>query len=264
MTEDDLERVAADFAAAARMARAAGFDAVEVHAGHGYLLSQFVSPYTNRRTDRWGGPLEGRLRFPTMVVQRVREALGPDGVVLVKMNLFDGFERGLQADEAPAIARAYAAAGATALVPTCGFTSRTPFHMLRGDLPVREMVANQPKWTTRTGLRLFGRLLVPRVPYEDLFLFQDALRLVGQVPVPLVLMGGVRSLEHVAMARRAGFEFVQLGRPLVMEPDLPRRWQAGDARPSECDACNRCVAAMDGGGVYCVTRRERERTAARP
>lgn len=256
MTEDDIERVAADFAAAARLARAAGFDAVEVHAGHGYLLSQFLSPFTNRRTDRWGGSLEGRLRFPTMVVERVRAALGPDGVILVKMNLFDGFDEGLQADEAVPVARAYAAAGADALVPSCGFTSRTPFHMLRGDLPVREMVRNQAAWTTRMGLRLFGRLMVPRVPYEDLFLFQDALRLVHHVPIPLVLLGGVRALAHVAMARRAGFDFVQLGRPLVMEPDLPRRWQSGDARPSACDACNRCVAAMDGGGVYCVTLRE--------
>lgn len=262
MTGDDIERVAADFAAAARLARAAGFDAVEVHAGHGYLLSQFLSPYTNRRRDEWGGGPEGRLKFPALVVRRVREALGPDVPVLVKMNLFDGFEGGLAADEAVAVARAFEAAGASALVPTCGFTSRTPFHMLRGNLPVREMVANQPRWTTRTGLRLFGRLMVPRVAYEDLFLFQDALRLVGAVAIPLVLLGGVRALEHVAAARRAGFDFVQMGRPLIMEPDLPRRWEAGDTRPSACDACNRCVAAMDGGGVYCVTRREQEAGAA--
>lgn len=100
------------------------------------------------------------------------------------------------------------------------------------------------------------------VPYEDLFLFADAQRLVSAVSVPVVLLGGVRALDHVQTALDVGFGFVQMGRPLIMEPDLPRRWETEDTRPSPCDQCNRCVAAMDAGGVACVTRAERDASGA--
>ena len=257
MTVADCERVAADFGRAATMAREAGFDAVEVHAGHGYLISQFLSPYTNRREDGFGGSLANRMRFPTRVLEWTRQAVGPDFPVLVKMNLRDGFRGGLEVDEAVEVARGFEHAGASGLIPSCGFTSRTPFYMLRGNVPVREMVRNQKDLVPRIGLTLFGRLFVRTFPWAPTFLFEDARRIVEAVNIPVLLVGGVGSLADMDRAMDAGFQFVQLGRALIEYPDLPRRMLAGELDASTCDHCNRCVAAMDAGGVRCVTRDER-------
>lgn len=254
MTAADVERVTGDFVRAAIHAREAGFDAVEIHAGHGYLLSQFLSPWTNKRRDELGGPLENRLRFPVDVVRRVRSALGPEMAILVKMNVTDGIVGGLGLEEAVAVARAMAAAGATALVPSCGFTAKTPFLMLRGRVPVREMVRNQRSPFVRLGLTLFGRLLVQTYPFQDTFLFEEARRIAAAAPVPVALLGGVSSLTHVEAALAAGFAFVQVGRATIRDPDLVNAWRRGDYRASDCDHCNRCVAAMDKDGVRCVTR----------
>jgi 2,4-dienoyl-CoA reductase-like NADH-dependent reductase (Old Yellow Enzyme family) len=254
MTASDMDRVAADFARAALLAREAGFDAVEVHAGHGYLLSQFLSPWTNRRRDAFGGPLAARLAFPARTVAGVRAALGPDFPILVKTNLYDGFRGGFPRDEAAEAARAFEAAGATALIPSCGFTSRTPLLMLRGRVPVREMVENQRSAWTRLGLRLFGRLVVRTYPYRPLFLLDEARAVVEAVRVPVVLVGGVGSLAGAQAALGAGFAAVAMGRALIRDPDLIRRMERGESDGTDCDLCNRCVAAMDAGGVRCVTR----------
>jgi len=140
MTEEEINRVKEDFGKAAQLAIQAGFDAVEIHSGHGYLLSQFLSPYTNMRKDRYGGSLENRLRFPASVVKHVRETVGPDFPILIKMNVSDGFKGGLELDEAIEVAKRYEAEGASALVPSGGFTAKTPFYMMRGRIPLKEWV----------------------------------------------------------------------------------------------------------------------------
>lgn len=252
MTRADMDRVVADFAAGATIARAAGFDAVELHAGHGYLLSQFLSPYTNRRSDDYGGTLENRLRFPLAVFRAVRAALGTRVALLVKLNLTDGFARGLGPAEAVEVARRFEREGADALVLSGGFVSKTPFYMLRGDLPVRDMVRVQPSRVRKVGLTLFGRFLVPHHPFAPLFFLDDALAVRAAVRLPLVLVGGIREPAHLTKARLAGFDFLALGRPLIREPDLPRRWAAGRPDISTCIPCNRCIAEMDRGGVRCV------------
>ncbi len=256
MQQADLEKTVADFVRAAELSREAGFDAVELHFGHGYLISQFLSPYTNRRTDQWGGALENRLRLALTVLRRVREALPPGMPVLPKVNLADGFERGLQPDEAVEAARRYEAEGATALVLSGGFVSKTPFYMLRGNLPTREMAGSQSEWTHRVGLRLFGRVFVQEYPFEELFFLEDARRVREAVSLPLVLLGGVCSRDGLRTAAAAGFEHVALGRALIRDPDFPRRLERGELTASDCDHCNRCVAAMDRGGVRCVCREE--------
>lgn len=251
---EDLARLEEDFATTTRLAREAGFDAVEVHGGHGYLLSQFLSPWSNRRLDDLGGPLANRVRWPARVVARVREAAGPAMAVLVKMNLDDGFPGGQRAQEAPAIARAFAEAGADGVVLSGGFTSRTPFYMLRGDLPVREMVQNEPSPLRRLGLSLFGRLLVPVHPYQDAFFLEGGLPVVQESPVPVILVGGIHRREDMTRGRALGYAAFALGRPTIRDPEFPSRLARGEVDHSDCDRCNRCVAAMDGGGVRCVTR----------
>lgn len=253
MSEEDIEEKTEDFARAAHMAGEARFDAVEIHAGHGYLLSQFLSPWTNKRTDRYGGSIGNRVRFPAGVVRRVRERVGEGFPVLVKMNQEDGFKGGLEIGESVEAARALEQAGASAIVPSCGFTSKTPFAMLRGNVPSREMAANQKNPAMRFTLRLFGGLFVRYYRYEPLFLFEGAKRFADALKIPVIYVGGILSEEHIIRVLDAGFPFAQVGRATIRDPAFAGRLKTGDIGESDCDICNRCVAAMDGGGVYCVS-----------
>jgi 2,4-dienoyl-CoA reductase-like NADH-dependent reductase (Old Yellow Enzyme family) len=253
-SEEDLARVVADFASAARLARDAGMDAVELHFGHGYLVSQFLSPYTNRRTDRWGGSLAGRARLAVEVLRASRAAVGPEFPLLLKVNLRDGFEGGLELDESIEVARLLEAEGATALVLSGGFVSRTPLFMLRGEVPVRRMAAAQEAWHARLGLTLFGRLLVQAYPYAEGFFLEEARRMRAAVRLPLVLLGGVKSMATIDRALAAGFELVGMGRALLHDPGLPGKLLRGEATASGCVPCNECIAEMDRGGVRCTRR----------
>lgn len=252
MSEDDIRRMIEDFARAAKLAVESGFDCLEVHVGHGYLLSQFVSPFTNRRRDGWGGSLEKRVRLPCEVVARVRDAAAGRAAVIAKMNLDDGFPGGVTHDDAVQVARALEAAGADGLVPSGGFVSRTPFYMLRGTVPVNEMVEIQPGALRRIGLKLFGRIVVKEYPFAENFFFDGAKRVRDAVKIPVALLGGVKTIAGIERAMSAGFELVSMGRALIAEPDLPQRMEAGLATESRCVPCNLCVVEMEKNGVRCV------------
>lgn len=247
----DIDQKVADFEHAVAMAQEAGFDAVEIHAGHGYLLSQFLSPWTNQRQDAYGGTLENRLRFPLRVIQGVRRVAGPGFPVFVKMNVRDGMRGGLEMDEAVQVAQAFASAGATALIPSCGFTARTPLYMLRGAVPTWEMARAQRSWTTRIGMAAFGRVLVQRYPFVPRFLLQEARRIRDAVDIPVGYVGGVRSRADLESLIEEGFAFVQVGRATIRDPEFVRRSADGELTESDCDNCNRCVAAMSVDGVRC-------------
>ena len=252
MTEEQINEKVEDFGKGAALAKEAGFDAVEIHAGHGYLLSQFLSPWTNHRKDRYGGSLENRLRFPLAVIHRVREAVGPGFPILVKMNQRDGMRGGLELGEAVEIARRFETAGVNALIPSCGFTAKTPLYMMRGNVPTMEMAANQRNLFMRLGLILFGRFMVQKYPFERMYLLEGAQRIRDAVRIPVVYVGGVLSLDDMNRAMSEGFEFVEVGRAIVRDPDFVRKLQRSEIRESDCDQCNRCIATMDAGGVYCV------------
>jgi 2,4-dienoyl-CoA reductase-like NADH-dependent reductase (Old Yellow Enzyme family) len=251
MTLTDIAEKVADFSRSALMAREAGFDAVEIHAGHGYLLSQFLSPWTNDRTDEYGGSLAGRLRFPVEVIAAVRAAVGPRFPVLVKMNARDGWRGGLEVDEAADVARAFEKARASALVPSCGFTARTPLYMLRGGVPVKEMVQQQEGLLTKLGMTFFGRMMVQRYHYQPQFLLAEARRIRDAVSIPVGYIGGVESLEQMDSAMAEGFAFVQVGRATVRDPDFVKHLQSGSIEATDCDHCNRCVASMSSDGIRC-------------
>ncbi len=253
MTEDDIEEKIEAFGAAAALAKDAGFDAVEIHAGHGYLLSQFLSPWTNRRLDRYGGSLENRLRFPAAVLRRVRERVGTSFPVIVKMNQRDGMRGGLEVSEAVQVAKRFASEGASALVPSCGFTAKTPLYMMRGSVPTMDMARNQRQLLMRLGLVLFGRFMVQEYRYERLFLLEGARAIQRAVEIPVVYIGGILSLADIDTALDQGFEFVQVGRATIRDAGFVNKLKTGEIRVSDCDHCNRCIAAMDAGGVYCVS-----------
>ena len=256
MTETEIEEKIEDFARAAQQSKEAGFDAVEIHAGHGYLLSQFLSTWTNHRKDSYGGSLENRLRFPAAVVRRIRDTVGPDFPILVKMNQSDGFKGGIELDEAIQIAQRFEAEGASAIVPSCGFTSRTPLYMMRGNVPSKEMAANQTNPILKLGLILFGRFMVQTYPFEPMYLLEGARKFKDSLNIPVVYIGGVLSLDDMERAMNDGFEFMEIGRATVRDPDFVKKLETGDIRESDCDHCNRCIATMDAGGVYCVSAEE--------
>lgn len=257
MTEADIRQLIMEFGDAATLALRAGFDALELHMGHGYLLSQFISPGTNRRTDRWGGSLANRMRLPVEVLREVRRRAGAAVPLLCKTNLRDGFRGGLELDEAVAAARILEAEGADALVMSGGYTSWNPFYLFRGDIPLRQMVEVEHTLLMKAALRCFGPFIMHEYPFRELYFLEEALRVREAVKLPLAYVGGVVSVDGVERLMREGFDLVVLGRALVADPDFVRRMGEGKLRRSRCDACNRCVAEMDRpGGVRCVCAEE--------
>ena len=253
MNEEDIDRVRMDFGNAANMAVAAGFDAIEIHAGHGYLLSQFLSPWTNKRNDRYGGSLENRLRFPSSVIKHVRKVVGFGYPILIKMNCEDGFNGGLNIDEAVLVAKRFEEEGASMLTPSCGFTARSSFYMMRGNVPILEYIKAEKNLFTKIGMALFGRFVVKEFPFKALFLFDQAKRIKDAVTIPVAYIGGVCSLDDMDIAMGEGFEFIQIGRATIRDPDMIMKMQSGEIINVDCDHCNRCVAAMAADGVRCLS-----------
>jgi 2,4-dienoyl-CoA reductase-like NADH-dependent reductase (Old Yellow Enzyme family) len=255
MTEADLDRVAADFAAAARMAVETGFDALEIHLGHGYLLSQFLSPYNNRRRDQWGGSIENRARFPRRVVRAVREAAGREVAVYAKLNMDDGFAGGLTADDGLVVARLLEADGQLdALQLTGGHTTKTPMYLMRGASPLGELFARDPSRLRRTVMRLAASMLVRDYAFEEAFFLPLARRFRAAVRLPLMLLGGVNQLATMEAALADGFELLAVGRALIRQPDLVRRVEAGAFDGSLCTHCNSCVAHVGHAPTACPLR----------
>lgn len=252
MSEDAILRTIDEVRMAAEVAANTGFDAVEVHAGHGYLLSQFLSPVVNHRGDRWGGDLFNRARLSVEVVRAVADAVGDRAAVLVKVNLSDGVQGGNGVMEAVRVVDWLAEAGAHAVIGSGGLVQRSAFHLLRGDVPLSDMASVQDGLLQQWGMRIFGRFLVPAVPYHSCFFWEEAKTLLDGSSVPVGLLGGIDSTEAVNSAIQAGFALVVMGRALLADPDFIARMRRGEVFSSRCDHCNQCVVEMDRGGVRCV------------
>lgn len=245
--ERDIERVIAAHADAAGMARDVGFDAVELHFGHNYLVSSFLSPNLNRRRDGWGGPLEQRARFARRIAEVVRARVGTSMAVLAKINMDDGVRGGLLPDESLAFARLLEADGhLDALELTGGSSLKNPLYLFKGDVPVREMADSQGP-LMGLGVRLFGRLLLKSYPYRPLYFLDTARAFRQGLRMPLVLLGGITDAAALDTAMREGFELVAMARALLREPDLVARIAADRATLSRCTHCNRCMATIFSG-----------------
>jgi 2,4-dienoyl-CoA reductase-like NADH-dependent reductase (Old Yellow Enzyme family) len=246
-TGDDLDRVVSQHADAARRAIKVGFDAVEIHLGHNYLASAFLSPRLNRRRDEYGGSLENRARFPRAIARAVRDAVGDKIAVLAKLNMDDGVRRGLQVDEAIQVAKWLEADGSLdALEMTAGSSLLNPMYLFKGPAPLKEFAAAMRE-PVRTGVRLFGRTRLHSYPYEDGYLLRDASRVRAAVGLPMILLGGVTNLDVMNRAFGAGFQFVAMGRALLREPDLVNRLQRDPSVRSRCIHCNRCMPTIYSG-----------------
>lgn len=252
MTIDEIKQTTTDFANAAKFSQKVGFDAVEIHMGHGYLLSQFLSPKINKRKDQYGGSLQNRLRFPLEVIEEIRRAIGEDFPILVKMNLSDDFKGGLTIDESIEIAKALEQAGVDALILSGGFTSKTPFYLMRGDIPIWSMAKAEKNWLQKIAIATFGRFIIRKYEFNENFFLPLALQVREAVKLPLVYVGGVISKAGIEEIMSEKFDMIALGRALIYDPDFILKIKDGSVQKSECNQCNICVAEMDRGGVRCV------------
>lgn len=255
-TIEDLARVRGDFARAATRAVEAGFDALEVHLGHGYLLSSFLSPRLNRRHDGYGGALEARSRFPREVVKAVRDAVGDRVAVTAKLNMADGVAGGLWLEESVEIARMLQDDGAIdAIQLTGGSSLENAMFFFRGEVPLAEMLASQPRYV-RPGLRLLAPRLFPSYPFEEAFFLPYARQFRAALDLPLIYLGGVNRLDTIEGVLEEGFDFVAMARALLREPDLLQTFEAGKRPEGLCVHCNKCMPTIYSG-TRCVLVEER-------
>ena len=257
MTKEDIEYVAKSFGDATRICIEAGFDAVEVHAGHGYLISQFLSPYTNHRKDEFGGSLDNRMRFMRMCISEVVKAAGGKIAVTAKLNTSDGFKGGQTTEELIEVAKELRKLGVQAITLSGGFVSRAPMYVMRGEFPVKTIVHYFPwkQWWLKLGVLLGGKIVAPTVPFKPLFFLEDAKKFQAAMPgFPFIYVGGVTSREAADKVMDEGFELLQMGRAVLEDTDFVNKMAADEHHCSACEHSNFCVGRMYSRSMQCHKR----------
>jgi 2,4-dienoyl-CoA reductase-like NADH-dependent reductase (Old Yellow Enzyme family) len=254
-TEADLTRITGAYVATARTLVRAGFDVLELHMAHSYLVSSFLAPALNRRKDRWGGSLENRARLARQVARAVREEVGDRAAVTAKVSLGDGFRGGVTTDEGLEVAGMLEADGhLDALQMSGGSSLMNPMYLFRGEAPRREFAAAMPQ-PVRLGMRLGGARFLKEYPFEEAYFWDRAMRFREALSMPLMLLGGINRRDTMDRAMAAGFDFVAMGRALLREPDLVHRLQGGQQDAGVCIHCNRCMPTIYTG-TRCPVRQE--------
>lgn len=254
MDEAELEAMANEFVAAAKLAREAGFDAIELHMGHGYLLSQFVSKLYNKRRDAYGGTIEKRMNFPSQVLRRVLDAVGKDLAVIVKFSMTDG-PKGNTIEDGIAVAKRLEADGAHLAVLSNGMNVESIQAMFGSPLPKAGARPSNP--VIRLGMFIQSLTAPPEVEFRENYLRELALKIRASVGMPLAYLGGIQSREGVDQAMADGFEAIAMGRALVYDAGFVNQLLSDENAASPCTACNRCVTMMyTPGGTSCVLTKD--------
>ncbi len=253
LRRDELPALAKNFGRAVNLAREAGFDSVEIHCGHGYLIDQFLNTYFNRRRDEYGGSLENRMRFMTMCMEEVMKAAGNDMAVVVKMNMRDGLKRpGTTIEESIEIAKRLQQLGTHAIVLSGGLVSATPMYVMRGEMPIHTMTHYMDKAWLKYGVRACGKMMVPTVPYQEAFFLEDALRFRQAMPdMKFIYVGGLVAGDKINEVLSHGFEAVQMARSLLNEPDFVNRLKDNPHHRCGCRHSNYCIARMYSVDMAC-------------
>lgn len=266
-SETEIRSIVGAFADAVVRAKAAGFEGVELHAAHGYLLSEFVSPVLNKRRDQWGGSTENRLRIVTEIFSSARKAVGNGFPILVKMSGHDEFKRGLTEAEAVKIARILKAASCDAIEVSCGYgdfmyTIRMPKPPVEAVLGLMPRYRNMPgyqKWIFRRMAPFVARVRSPLYNYNVPLAEQIKLH----VDIPIIAVGGIRTLQDIrTIIADKGIDFVSLSRPFIIEPDIVNRFQKGQ-QSSRCIDCGFCMIGVTRNKLRCYYGRvpvSKERT----
>jgi len=256
MTEQDIARIIEAFAQAARRVKAGGFDAVQIHAAHGYLLNQFLSPYTNRRTDRWGGSIENRMRIVTEIYQRCRKQVGNDFPILIKINAYDTMKNGLRLDESITMARMISEMGFDGIEVSCGIFEDN-FSSVRGDAPLDTILDDWDIYRRKNPLyrfvmRRFGERIVKPLPFSEAYNLEAAKAIKCAVTIPVFLVGGMvvpATMEQII--ERGDVDYISLSRALVADANFPNKIRNGSNEPSRCVHCNLCMGYLTKRPLRC-------------
>jgi 2,4-dienoyl-CoA reductase-like NADH-dependent reductase (Old Yellow Enzyme family) len=249
----ELAALALEFAGAAEVAAEAGFDAVEIHMGHGYLLNQFTSPIDNHRRDFFGGSARNRARFPGHVVRAVRAKLGGRIAVCAKINVTDGTRRGVTPADVVTLARVLQEEGVDLITLSGGRNAESPWVLFSGPLPAAELQRVAPGLANRLGFMALNWQQPRNVEFREVYFLDEARAVRAAVNVPLSLVGGVKSRDGVARAMQEGFDCVSLARALIHDPGFVGKLQREEVAVSGCTACNLCVAGLyTKAGTDCV------------
>lgn len=243
MTKDEIGKTIEAFSQAVRRSKEAGFDAVQLHGAHGYLISEFLSPYTNKRTDEYGGSIDNRIRFVKQIYKRSRALVGDDYPILIKMNCDDFLEGGITLEESKKITKLLSDIGFDAIeISSC---------MWETVKRKKKDIGWRPTFIPESRMAI-GSVNEPayHLPY--------AREIKKGIDIPLILVGGINSIDLVEEILENGdADFVSFSRPLIREPDLPNRWMKGiGSALVECEYCNNCLLTLAKAGLHCTKKEE--------
>ncbi len=256
MTEEDIERVLNAFAQAARRVKESGFDALQFHGAHGYLISEFLSPTYNRRKDKWGGSVENRMRFVRELYKRCREKVGKDFPILIKMNGYDNMKSGLKLEEGVVMAKMMEDMGFDGIEISCGVFG-DQCSSVRGDLPMDIVVDEyemymKKNWLFRAVMRRFGEKIIRPLPFQQVYNLNAAREIKKRVSIPVFAVGGMTDPAVMKEAVANGdADYLSLSRALIIDPLFPRKIQEGSLKPSPCKHCNQCLYALVSEPLRC-------------
>lgn len=253
MTKAQIRDRVALFGRAARFMKSVGFDAIEIHFGHGYSISQFISPKTNKRSDEYGGTLHNRMRFAVEVLSEVRRSVGDDYPLLGKISMTDGVRGGVTYDDSIEIAALLEAAGIDVIVCSGGTSSMNPMLLFRGESIQQGVIAQEKNPLLKLGIRLAGPMVFKHYPYQEMYFLDPARRIRERVGCGVCYIGGVCTSDSIRTLMSEGFDFIQLGRALIYDPDMPNRVQREPKYENGCTHCNQCATLIEAeGGIRCV------------
>ncbi len=265
MTEADIERTIESFANAARRVKQAGFDAVQVHGAHGYLISAFLCPYTNRRKDRWGGSLENRMRLVSEVYRRVRAEVGNDYPILIKINGQDNMKNGLRIEEAVEMARMMDEMGFDGIEVSCGI-AEDGMSVLRGDFPAEVIAEDLGMFDNKPVMKFMVKhlagLFVRPQPHIPAYNLDNARKIKQVVKIPVFVVGGMEDPATMqAVIKDGDADYISLCRSLIRNPAFPRNIQNGKRESSKCIHCNMCLFYSTVEPLRCYNGKRIERSA---
>ena len=256
MTEEDIERIIEAFAQASRRVKESGFDAVQIHGAHGYLINQFLCPHTNRRKDRWGGSIDNRIRIVFEIYNRCRKQVGDEFPILIKINGYDTMKRGLRLEESTVMAQLMCEMGFDGIEVSCGIKEDN-FSTLRGDVPVEAILDDWDIYKRknpiyRSFMRHFGRRIVNPPPFSEAYNLESVKAIKANVDIPVFLVGGLinpRTMEEII--ENGDADYISLSRALIADPDFPEKIRSGSREPSRCIHCNLCLGYLTKRSLHC-------------
>lgn len=256
LSEDEINEIIDNFVSAIIRIRRAGFDGVQLHAAHGYLLSEFLSSYSNRRKDRWGGSTENKYRIIAEIFKRAKEQVG-DYPILVKLNAYDGRKSGMKIEEAVRIAQMLEESGCAAIEVSCGVAEDGLYGVRGKELPADAVMKytfkykNLPrlvKAIAKPALKTFMKQPKPLLKFN----LDAAIQIKMAVNIPVIAVGGINNMDDInQIIKNNNIDFVSMCRPFIIEPDIVSKFSKGTQTKSKCIMCNYCLIISEEKPLKC-------------